>query len=121
MSIKNKRGFARNYNGGPIAIYSDDVQSGGHKAVPAMMNNYSVKGMNFISTFAVTPGTDITIEVGQHPVKKNAKGCLQDFSAEVIWCERLSGDSGFNVGVRFKSPVEFRDNVLINRKAGRDN
>ena len=63
MAIKKRRGFARNYNGGSISISKTDDSSDNSISTNAIMNNYSVNGMNFISNFAVTPGLDINIEV----------------------------------------------------------
>ena len=102
MSLKKKRKFARNYNGGPISISALDNKISNN----AMMDNYSVNGMNFITDFAVRPGSDINIEVLKQSLENNLPNPLNDFSAKVIWCKQLSDEAGYAIGVRFKKMMD---------------
>ncbi len=102
MYLKKKRAFARNYNGGPITIFEVDNKMSNN----AMMDNYSVNGMNFITGFAVRPGSDIRIEVLNQPLENNPPNSLNDFHAKVIWCKQLSDDAGYTIGVRFKKTMD---------------
>jgi len=104
MSLKKKRKFARNYNGGPITIFEVDSKTSNN----AMMDNYSVNGMNFITDFAVRTGSYIDIEVLNQPIENNPRNSFNDFHAKVIWCKQLSNDAGYAKVQKNNASVKIR-------------
>lgn len=103
MTKKIKRGYARNYKGAPIIFsnFGDDRYNN------ALMQNFSVDGMQFISNNSIRPGSDISIEViTQSPIGKNAGPIKWNGKAKVVWCKQMPDESGYGVGVRFYKTVE---------------
>ena len=112
MTLTIKRGYARNYKGAPI-IFSN---FGDDKYNNALMQNFSVGGMHFVSNSAIRPGSDIIIEViTQSPSGKNAGSIKWNSKAKVVWCKQMPDESGYGVGVRFYKTME-QYSPVINRE-----
>ena len=97
MILKKKRGYARNYNGAPI-IFSN---FGDDRCNNAFMQNFSVDGMHFVSHDAIKPGSDISIEVINRSLNEETASPAEASRAKVVWCEPMSDESGYGIGVRF--------------------
>ena len=103
MTLTIKRGYARNYKGAPIIFsnFGDDRYNN------ALMQNFSVGGMHFVSNSAIRPGSNISIEViTQSPNGKIAGPIKWNYKAKVVWCKQMPGESGYGVGVRFYKTME---------------
>ena len=112
MTLKNKRGYARNYNGSPI-IFSNFNSD---RYCNAFMRNFSVDGMHFISDNALRPGSNISIEfIDQSLNVKNTSPIKVVVQAKVIWCKKVADESGYGIGVRFYKTMK-QYSPVISRK-----
>ena len=98
MTMHINRGFARKYNKAPI-LFSDN---GNPQSTTAIMYDYSVDGMHFISDFFIRPGSDICIEILDKTYHSHIpENLCNTRQAQVVWCRKSNSHARFAVGVRF--------------------
>ena len=103
MTMHINRGFARKYNKAPI-LFSDN---GNAQLTAAIMHDYSVDGMHFISDFFVKPGSDISIEIPDKTYHSHIpENLCNTRQAQVVWCRKSNSNTRFGVGVRFSRSAD---------------
>lgn len=102
MTMYINRGFARKYSTAPILF----ANNGAEQFNAAIMHNYSIDGMHFMSDIFVKPGSDICIDIPDKTYHGRIPDNLCNTSqAQVVWCKKSNDNTRFGVGVRFsKSP-----------------
>lgn len=105
-----RRSFLRSYRQVPVEIRQDD--RGG--PFQAQMRDCCRGGMQLSTKQFIDPGTVVIIRAKDlHDIFMN-ETVNQAYAAEVVWCQRLTGNSSghYAVGVRFVLPAPSRPSLF---------